>query len=185
MALRDIRIWPDPVVCTPTKPVAAINSDIQALVEDMFETMYAAEGIGLAANQVGVCAQVVVLDLDPHKEAADDGAWAEQLASWGFTGPLTLINPTITRKSGQIQWQEGCLSVPDVTAEITRSSAVEVSYHDRAGKRQKLQAKGLLAVCIQHELDHLAGRVFVEYLPAPKQAAIKQALGQTSPRKAG
>jgi len=185
MALRKICIWPNPVVCTPTDAVATINHDIRTLVDDMFETMYASEGIGLAANQIGVSLQVVVMDLDPNKEAAGDPGWAEELASWGFTGPLTLINPTITRKSGQIQWEEGCLSVPDVTAEITRSAVVDVSFHDRAGRRQKLRASGLFAVCIQHELDHLAGRVFVEYLPAPKQAAIKRALAQTSARKAG
>ena len=185
MALRDIRIWPDPAVCTPTEAVAVINSDIRTLVDDMFETMYASEGIGLAANQVGVCAQVVVMDLDPHQEAGNDAAWAQELASWGFTEPLALINPTITHRSGQMKGPEGCLSVPGVTAEISRSSVVEVSYHDRAGKRQKLRAKGLLAVCIQHELDHLAGRVFVEYLPEPKQAAIKRALGPSGARKAG
>src|SRR4051812_11790208 len=101
MALRKICIWPNPVVCTPTDAVATINHDIRTLVDDMFETMYASEGIGLAANQIGVSLQVVVMDLDPNKEAAGDPGWAEELASWGFTGPLTLINPTITRKSGQ------------------------------------------------------------------------------------
>jgi peptide deformylase len=179
MALREIRIWPDKSVCTPTQKVAHITEATRTLVADMFETMYAEEGIGLAANQVGEPLAVVVMDLDPHKEAATDPDWRRELRSWGFTGPLTLINPRITRRAGTIEWDEACLSVPGVTATVSRSAQVEVAYEDATGRSCLLRAKDLFAVCIQHELDHLAGKVFVEYLPAPKQAAIKRKMQRT------
>lgn len=184
MALREIRIWPDTSVCTPTQRVADVTDATRALIADMFETMYAEEGIGLAANQVGVSQQVVVMDLDPGKDAASDAAWRQDLRAWGFVGPLVLINPVITRRAGSIVWDEACLSVPGITGEVTRSAQVQVKYLDAAGRACTLKAKDLFAVCIQHELDHLAGKVFVEYLPAPKQASIKRKLQRERVKKA-
>lgn len=174
MALRDIRIWPDPVLSTRTAQVTDVDDAVRTLVADLFETMYHAEGIGLAANQVGVSHQVLVLDLDPHKDATEDEEVAEELALWGYTGPLALINPVITARKGEIIWDEGCLSVPGITEPVSRSASIAVSYQDAHGKPQKLRANGLFAVCIQHEMDHLEGRVFVEYLSPIKRNAAKR-----------
>ena len=138
------------------KPVAEVDDRIRTLVADMIETMYAAKGIGLAATQVDVHERVVVIDLSEERNS-----------------PLALINPVITHKNGETTYEEGCLSVPGIYDEVTRAETVTVEYLDTDGKPQKLDADGLLAICIQHELDHLLGKLFVEYLSPLKQQRIK------------
>lgn len=149
--------YPDPRLHTVAKPVAAVDARIRALVRDMLETMYEAQGIGLAASQVDVHERVVVIDV-----------------SEGRDQPLVLINPEIVWFSPDKQInEEGCLSVPGVYDGVERASAVRVQALDLDGQRQTHSAEGLLAVCIQHELDHLLGKVFVEYLSPLKRNRIK------------
>ncbi|MBP6562377.1 MAG: peptide deformylase [Neisseriaceae bacterium] len=159
MALLDILRYPDERLHTVAKPVAKVDDRIKTLVSDMAETMYEAAGIGLAATQVDVHERVVVMDLSEEKN---------QL--------LVLINPEIIAKSGETTYEEGCLSVPGVYDTVTRAEAVTVRALDADGQSFELAADGLLAICIQHELDHLAGKVFVEYLSDMKQQRIKSKL---------
>jgi len=156
MATLTILNYPDPRLHTVAKPVKDINADIRRLVDDMAETMYAAPGIGLAATQVNQHMQLIVIDAS--KEQND---------------LLVLINPKIVVKSGTQDYEEGCLSVPGVYEMVTRAEKITVEALDRSGKQFKLDAEGLLAVCIQHEMDHLLGKVFVEYLSPLKRNRIK------------
>jgi len=157
MALLPILCYPDPRLHTVAKPVAAVDERIDALVGDMLHTMYDANGIGLAATQVDVHERVVVIDVSEERNA-----------------PIVLINPQITWASPEKQINdEGCLSVPGVYDGVERSSAVKVEALDRDGTSRVLEAQGLLAVCIQHELDHLLGKVFVEYLSPLKRNRIR------------
>ncbi|MDI1240225.1 MAG: peptide deformylase [Polaromonas sp.] len=149
--------YPDPRLHTVAKPVVAVDAHTRTLVGDMLETMYAAEGIGLAASQVNVHERVVVIDV-----------------SEGRDQPLVLINPEITWSSPETQVNdEGCLSVPGVYDGVERASAIKVRALDLDGKPQTHSAEGLLAVCVQHEMDHLMGKVFVEYLSPLKRNRIK------------
>ena len=155
MALLPILHYPDERLHRVAKPVDTINDEIRRLVEDMAQTMYAAPGVGLAAIQVNVPLQIIVIDLsDTH----------DQL--------LTLINPEILESRGESDCEEGCLSVPGINEKIQRAAWVRVQAKNLDGARFELEADGLLAVCIQHELDHLRGKVFVEYLSALKQRRI-------------
>jgi peptide deformylase len=159
MALLPILRFPDVRLKKVAVPVSCIDAQIRALVADMAETMYEAPGIGLAATQVDVHQQVVVIDTSETRE---------QL--------LVLINARITRKDGVQVHEEGCLSVPGIYDEVERAASITVEYLDLEGQPQTLEAEGLLAVCIQHELDHLQGKVFVEYLSRLKQTRIKAKL---------
>jgi peptide deformylase len=159
MAKLDILHYPDARLHTIAKPVAAVDSRIRQLVDDMAETMYAAPGIGLAATQVNVHERVVVIDIS---ETHDD--------------LLVLINPEIIAQSGTEESEEGCLSVPGIYDKIKRAEQVTVRALDRSGKSFDLKADGLLAVCIQHEMDHLIGKVFVDYLSGLKRNRIKAKL---------
>lgn len=159
MAILKILCYPDERLHTVAKPVVDVNDRIRQLVDDMAETMYAAPGIGLAATQVNVHQQVVVIDVSEDKN---------QL--------LTLINPVITSSKGSNEHEEGCLSVPGIFDTVTRAERVTVRALNREGKSFTLDAEGLLAVCIQHEIDHLKGKVFVEYLSKLKQTRIKTKL---------
>ena len=159
MAKLDILHYPDARLHTIAKPVAAVDARIQKLVDDMATTMYAAPGIGLAATQVNVHERVVVIDIS---ESHDD--------------LLVLINPEIIAQSGAEESEEGCLSVPGIYDKITRAERVTVRALDRNGKSFELKADGLLAVCIQHEMDHLVGKVFVDYLSGLKRNRIKAKL---------
>lgn len=159
MAILDILSYPDPRLYTVAKPVAQVDSKIKQLVEDMAETMYAAPGIGLAATQVNVHQQVIVMDLSETKDQLQ-----------------VFINPVIKTKNGTQEYEEGCLSVPGVYDMVTRAETVEVEALDKDGKPFTLKADGLLAVCIQHEIDHLLGKVFVQYLSPLKQNRIKTKL---------
>lgn len=157
MALLPILCYPDPRLHTVARPVAAVDDRIAALVGDMLETMYEANGIGLAATQVNVHERVVVVDVSDERNA-----------------PLVLINPEITWASPEKQINdEGCLSVPGIYDGVERSSAVKVQALERDGTSRVVEAEGLLAVCIQHEMDHLLGKVFVEYLSPLKRNRIK------------
>jgi peptide deformylase len=152
-----ILVFPDPRLNIVAKPVAAVDERIQTLVKNMFETMYAAKGIGLAATQVNVHERVVVIDISEERNQ-----------------PLVLINPEITWYSPEKHvGEEGCLSVPDVHDNVVRAVAIKLSYLDANGAAQSLEADDLLSVCIQHELDHLKGKVFVEYLSKLKFNRIK------------
>jgi peptide deformylase len=149
--------YPDPRLHTVAKPVAAVDARLQALVDDMLQTMYAAEGIGLAATQVNVHERLIVLDVSEQRDQ-----------------PLVLINPEITWASDEKKINdEGCLSVPGIYDGVERSVAVKVQALNLAGKTQTHEADGLLSVCIQHEMDHLMGKVFVEYLSPLKRNRIK------------
>ena len=157
MALLPILCYPDPRLHTVAKPVAAVDARIQTLVADMLETMYEAKGIGLAATQINVHERVIVIDTS---EGRDD--------------PMVLINPTLVWASPETHVnEEGCLSVPGIYDGVTRHDAVKVEALDGQGAARLIEADGLLAVCIQHEMDHLMGKVFVEYLSPLKRNRIK------------
>ncbi len=159
MALLDILNYPDKRLRTVAKPVAKVDDTIRKLVDDMFETMYTAPGIGLAATQVDVHQQVIVIDLSEEKNQ-----------------PLCLINPEIIAEEGTETCDEGCLSVPDIYETVERSEKVTVRALDQNGEEYTLQADEMLAVCIQHEIDHLKGKLFVDYLSPLKQQRLKKRL---------
>ena len=157
MAKLQILRYPDPRLHTVAKPVAEVDARIRQLVADMLESMYAADGVGLAATQVDVHERVIVIDTS---EARDD--------------PRVLINPEIVARSEEMTFaDEGCLSVPLVYDKVQRHAKVTVRSLDRHGKPQEFEAEGLLSICVQHEMDHLVGKVFVEYLSQLKRDRIK------------
>jgi peptide deformylase len=156
MAILDILNYPDPRLHTVAKPVKEVDANIRRLIKDMTETMYAAPGIGLAATQVNQHIQLIVIDTSETKD---------QL--------MVFINPKITAKSGSQDYEEGCLSVPGIYESVTRAENITVEALDGEGKAFTLDADGLLSVCIQHEMDHLLGKVFVEYLSPLKRNRIK------------
>jgi len=159
MARLDILHYPDARLHTVAKPVAAVDARIRKLVDDMAETMYAAPGIGLAATQVNVHERVIVIDLSETRDAL-----------------RVFVNPEIVAQSGRALGEEGCLSVPGVFDKVERAERITVRALDRDGKPFDLEADGLLAVCIQHEMDHLMGKVFVDYLSGLKRNRIKARL---------
>jgi peptide deformylase len=160
MAKRTILSFPDPRLHTVAKPVQGVDARIKALVADMLETMYDAKGIGLAATQIDVHERLVVIDVSEERDE-----------------PIVLINPEIVWASDEkVLNEEGCLSVPGIYDGVERATAVRVTALDADGNPQTLEADGLLAVCIQHELDHLLGKVFVEYLSPLKRNRIKSKL---------
>lgn len=159
MAILDILHYPDPRLHIPAAKVDKIDEATRKLVSDMTETMYAAEGIGLAATQVNVHLQVLVMDITPDR-----------------TGLRVFINPEIIRREGVSVNQEGCLSVPGIYDNVERAESVTVTALDEKGSRFTLNASGLLATCIQHEIDHLGGKVFVERLSELKQNRIRAKL---------
>ena len=164
MALLPILEFPDARLRTKAVPVdvASIGGDaFQRLLDDMFETMYEAPGIGLAASQVDVHQRFMVIDVSEAHDA-----------------PLVFINPEITAKQGEQVYQEGCLSVPGIFADVTRADAITVRAHGRDGRPFELEADGVLAVCIQHEMDHLDGKLFVDYLSPLKREMVKKKLAK-------
>jgi len=156
MALRPILAYPDPLLKQRAAPVSSIGSDVVRLVEDMTETMYAAPGVGLAATQVGVSQRVIVLDV--HDEDESPG---KRL--------LKLINPEIIEREGTIVWEEGCLSVPDLTAPVTRARRVLVRAWTPEEQEVEVEGEELLAVALQHEIDHLEGKLFLDRLSRLKR----------------
>ena len=164
MSLLPILEFPDPRLRTkavPVDPAHVTAPEFQTLLDDMFETMYDAPGIGLAASQVDVHKTFMVIDVSEEKDA-----------------PLVFINPVITAKAGEQVYQEGCLSVPGIFADVTRANEITVEAVGRDGKPFTLQADGLLAVCIQHEMDHLVGKLFVDYLSPLKREMVRKKLAK-------
>lgn len=174
MAVRKIRIWPDPALSEIAKPVEHFDDDLKKLVGDMFDTMYEASGIGLAATQIAVAQRVLVIDLDPHKDAANNPDVAAELKNWNYSEPKEFINPEILDGQGSIVWTEGCLSIPGFTEKVKRFERVQVRAYDRNGDAFELDCNGLYAVALQHEVDHLNGKVFVEYLSRLKRDVAKR-----------
>ncbi|GGP26102.1 peptide deformylase [Silvimonas amylolytica] len=159
MAILNILHYPDERLHTIAKPVTVFDAKLQQLVDDMAETMYAAPGIGLAATQVNVHERLIVIDISESKDDL-----------------LVLINPRILEMDGKVKSEEGCLSVPGIYEEVDRAEHVKISALDQFGKEFELSAEGLLAICIQHEMDHLDGKVFVEKLSRLKLVRIIQKL---------
>jgi|TARA_B110000196_G_C20897479_1_gene544328 peptide deformylase len=159
MTILNILKYPDQRLYTIANEVKVVNSKIKKLISDMAETMYSAPGIGLAATQVDVHQRIIVIDISEDKNNL-----------------LVLINPILLEKRGEETNQEGCLSVPEVFEKVKRAEWIKVSALDENGKKFELEAEGLLAVCIQHEVDHLLGKVFVDYLSNLKKNRIKKKL---------
>ncbi len=159
MAILDILHYPDPRLRNRAKPVQEVDDGLRTLVDDLFETMYQAPGIGLAATQVNVDKRLLVIDVSEDKNE-----------------PLCFINPEIIEKSGEEKMDEGCLSVPGVFEPVTRAERITVRALSREGEPFELTSDGLLAVCIQHEIDHLDGKLFVDYLSSLKRQRIRKKL---------
>jgi peptide deformylase len=159
MTMLTILEFPDPRLRTKAQPVSVFDQALKDLIDAMFATMYAAPGIGLAATQVNVHKQLLVLDVSEEKNQ-----------------PLALINPKIVASDGSQVYQEGCLSVPGIFADVERADRITVEAQDRDGQPITLQADGLLAVCIQHEMDHLVGKLFVDYLSPLKREMVRKKL---------
>lgn len=161
MSLLTILEYPDKRLRTLATPIETVDAALSALIDDMFETMYDASGIGLAATQVNVHKQLLVLDISEDKSQ-----------------PMVFINPKILARDGKQVYQEGCLSLPNIFADVTRYNQITVEALDRHGQAFTLEADGLLAVCIQHEMDHLIGKVFVDHLSPLKRALAEKKLAK-------
>ena len=159
MTTLNILHFPDPRLREIAQPVEHVDDDVRQIIDDMFETMYAAPGIGLAATQVNIAKRIIVIDVSEEKNQ-----------------PLCLINPEILSLDGIEEMEEGCLSVPGVYERVQRADRVRVSALDRDGRKVEIEADGLLAVCIQHEIDHLDGKLFVDYLSQLKRTRIRKKL---------
>ena len=159
MTILNILHYPDPRLREKALPVDEVNSEIKQFVADMFETMYEAPGIGLAATQANVQKRIIVIDISEEKDQ-----------------PLCLINPEIIESNGKEEMEEGCLSVPGIYDKVERFERIKVRALDREGKQFEMEANGLLAVCIQHEMDHLEGKLFVDYLSELKRQRIRKKL---------
>jgi peptide deformylase len=159
MALLPILEFPDPRLRTRAQPVTQVDAALRTLIDDMLATMYAAPGIGLAATQVNVHKRLLVLDVSDARNQ-----------------PLALINPELIARDGVEESEEGCLSVPGIYDKVTRAERIRVRALDRNGKQIEFDAEGLLAVCIQHEMDHLEGKLFVDYLSELKRTRIRKKL---------
>jgi peptide deformylase len=168
MARLEILTYPDPRLALKAKPVETVDDEIRQLIDDMLETMYAAEGVGLAAPQVGVSKRVIVVDCSPRFD--DEGK------DNGTRSPQVVVNPVVAAREGRIVWEEGCLSVPEYTDEVERAARVTVTGLDRDGQPISIEADDLLSVCLQHEIDHLEGVLFVDRLSRLKQSMVKKRL---------
>ena len=167
MAILDILEFPDPRLRTVAQPVEAVDDSLRRLIDDMFETMYAAPGIGLAATQVNVHKRLLVLDISDGKNA-----------------PMVFINPQVEPLAGEQEYQEGCLSVPGYYDNVKRHDRIRVRALGRDGQPFELEADGLLSVCIQHEIDHLDGKLFVDYLSRLKRDRVRTRLEKERARRA-
>jgi peptide deformylase len=160
--------YPDPRLRTRARPVTRIDAQLQQLIDDMLETMYAAPGVGLAAPQVDCHQRMLVIDVSEHKDA-----------------PLVFINPEILSRGEACESEEGCLSVPGYYETVRRARTVRVRAQDRHGKTFEMDCDGLLAVCVQHEMDHLEGKLFVDYLSELKRGRIRKKLEKDQRQRAG
>ncbi|HEY1632541.1 MAG TPA: peptide deformylase [Rhizomicrobium sp.] len=164
MAIRPVLTAPDPRLKAVSEPVAKVDDEVRRLVDDLVESMYAADGIGLAAIQVGVAKRVLVMDIDQRD---------------GKKNPMTFINPEILWASDELAtFQEGCLSVPEIWDDVERPARIRAVYLDRNGARQELEADGLLATCLQHEMDHLNGILFLDHLSKLKRSIALRKLAK-------
>lgn len=159
MSVLQVLHYPDERLRKIAQPVAQVNDEIKQIVDDMFETMYAEEGIGLAATQVDIHQRIIVIDVSEERNQR-----------------LVLINPELLDKCGETGIEEGCLSIPEQRALVSRAEKVKVRALNREGEQYELEAEGLLAICIQHEMDHLEGRLFIDYLSPLKRQRIRQKL---------
>ena len=168
MALRDIIILPDKQLRLVSKPIAKVTAEVRKLVDDMFETMYAAPGIGLAAIQIGVPARVVTMDLAKKDDPKT---------------PLVFINPEVTWVSDETAtYEEGCLSIPEYYEEVVRPKAVKVKFLDLDGKPHEIEADGLLATCLQHEIDHINGVLFIDHISKLKRDMVMKRFKKAAKR---
>ncbi|OQK16198.1 peptide deformylase [Methyloprofundus sedimenti] len=166
MSILSILEFPDPRLRTVAKSVAVVDKAIESLVDDMLETMYEAHGVGLAATQVDIHKRIIVIDTSEDKN-----------------NPICLINPEIIEQMGEEESDEGCLSVPGIFEPVQRAEEVKVAALDKKGKSFEIEARGLLAVCIQHEMDHLQGKLFVDYLSPLKRQRIKKKMDKLHKRE--
>ena len=164
MALLNVLVYPDSRLRKHAEPVTEFDQKLKKLAQDMAETMYDAPGIGLAAIQVNVRKRIIVVDISEDQNEL-----------------LTLINPVIIEKDGEQVFKEGCLSVPEYYADVARAENIIVNYQDVEGKQKTLKANGILAVCIQHEIDHLDGKVFVDYLSLAKRERVRKKMLKRKP----
>ncbi|MBT0731607.1 peptide deformylase [Rosenbergiella nectarea] len=168
MSVLQVLHYPDERLRKVAKPVAQVTSDIKQIVDDMFETMYAEEGIGLAATQVDIHQRIIVIDVSEERNER-----------------LVLINPEILNKCGETGIEEGCLSIPEQRALVPRAEKVTIRALNREGEQFELDADGLLAICIQHEIDHLEGKLFIDYLSPLKRQRIRQKLEKLARQNRG
>ncbi|MEO5971373.1 MAG: peptide deformylase [Bdellovibrionia bacterium] len=184
MAKLKIYTYPDNVLAKKAQPIARVEKSLYSVADDMLETMYHAPGIGLAANQVGLLQRILVIDVDYDLEDLEEGAEAEAGSEVVGTSvfhnkkPQIIINPEIIAKEGSILFAEGCLSVPEFTAEVKRSEKLKLRYQDVDGVTRTLSADGLLAIAIQHEMDHLDGKLFIDRLSPLKKEIVRKRLRQ-------
>lgn len=157
--IREILIWPHPILKQQATPVQAIDAGVRTLIKDMFETMYDASGVGLAAPQVGILQRIIVLDTRARQPESQ---------------PLAMINPQIIERDGSTTYTEGCLSLPGEAEDVRRAETVRVQYLDEDGQPQERFCDGLLAIAVQHEIDHLDGTVFVDHLSSLKRQFIRK-----------
>jgi peptide deformylase len=171
MTVRTILIAPDPRLKAVAEIVDKVDGKVRKLIDDMLETMYKADGVGLAAVQIGVAKRIVVLDVDQKD---------------GNRNPRVFVNPKLTWASEEtLVHEEGCLSVPDIWEEVERPATVKCDYLDREGKPQQLEADGMLAVCLQHEIDHLNGTLFIDHLSRLKRSMVLRKLAKARKLKEG
>jgi peptide deformylase len=157
--VREILIWPHPTLKKKATPVEKVDDSTRELVKDLFESMYAADGVGLAAPQIGVLKNVIVLDTTPRQPES---------------APIAMINPEILSLEGEVQYNEGCLSIPGEAEEVDRAAICTVRYLDENGKEHTKRCEGLLAIAVQHETDHLQGTVFVDHISTLKRELIRK-----------
>jgi peptide deformylase len=167
--VREILIWPDPVLKQKAQPVAKVDASLRKLVSDMFETMYAADGVGLAAPQIGVLQRVIVLDTTPRQPESK---------------PIAMINPEIIAAEGETTYTEGCLSIPGEAEDVDRAARVTVRFLDVDGQEQTLECDGLLSIAVQHESDHLEGTLFVDHLSTLKRELIRKRMKRVKSERA-
>jgi len=165
MSALELQFWPAEVLRTPAKPVTEFDDELRKLLVDMAETMYLERGIGLAAPQVAISKRILVMDV-PSEDSEESNL-------------VSLINPEIVATEGEIWWDEGCLSFPGVTVEVKRHERVQMRYQDQDGAWQEMDASGLTSICLQHELDHLNGVTFVDYLSPLKRKLVLRDLKKT------
>jgi peptide deformylase len=157
--VREILVWPHPLLKQKAQPVVVVDDSTRALIKDLFDSMYAADGVGLAAPQIGVLQNVIVLDTTPRQPEAK---------------PLAMVNPEILSYEGKIDYKEGCLSVPGEAEDVERAAFVTVRFLDEQGAEQTMRCEGLLAIAVQHETDHLKGTMFVDHISSLKRELIRK-----------